>query len=123
MLSPVELRRLVGVLARLGSDFDGERAAAALLASRMLRDRGLSWDTLLSAGNAGAGRTIPPGPPDPSGNVDPGSDLALCQRHVGRLTAWEHEFVRSVARMRRRTPGQSRKLAEIADVLRKNGAK
>ena len=28
MLSPAELRKLVGILGRLGSDHDGERAAA-----------------------------------------------------------------------------------------------
>jgi hypothetical protein len=40
--------RLAKVLARLGSDHDGERAAAGLLASRMVREAGLTWDQLLA---------------------------------------------------------------------------
>ena len=118
ILSPTELRRLVGVLARLGSDFDGERAAAALLASRMLRDRGLSWDTLLSARPSGP---APSRPADTPGNT--GTDFALCLWNIGLLTDWERRFIRSVATVKQRTPAQSRKIMEITASLRKNGAK
>ena len=41
-LAPAEVRRLVGILGRLGSDHNGERAVAGLLASRMLRAAGLA---------------------------------------------------------------------------------
>jgi len=44
-------------------------------------------------------------------------------RHLGQLNGWEQQFIRSVAMVMRRTPGQVRKLSEIADALRKNGAK
>lgn len=46
---PPELRgKLAKILARLGSEHDGERAAAGLLASRLLREAGLSWEDLLA---------------------------------------------------------------------------
>ena len=37
-LTSAERTRLVAILGRLGSEFQGERAAAGLLASRMLRE-------------------------------------------------------------------------------------
>ena len=49
-LSPGERNRLVGILGRLGSDHARERAAAGLLAARLLRNRGLSWDDLIADG-------------------------------------------------------------------------
>ena len=119
MLSTVELRRLVGVLARLGSDFDGERAAAGLLASRMLRDRGLTWSDVLQVRLPAYEQSTEA----PRRDADNGADLALCLRCLAQLSDWERKFVRSVATVSRRTPGQSRKLAEIADALRKNGMK
>jgi len=118
-LNSDDRRRLAGVLARLSSDHAGEREAAALLATRLVRDRNVSWLDVLQPEPQGH----KPADADPRHNADPGSDLALCQRHVGRLTAWEHEFVWSVARTRRQSPGQGRKLAEIADALRRSGAK
>jgi hypothetical protein len=119
-LMPAEVRRLVGILGRLGSDHDGERAAAGLLATRMLRAAGLGWDDVIASGSAAR--------PDMAwaaggGAAAPGSDLALCLRHLGQLNGWEQQFIRSMATMMRRSPGQARKLSEIADALRKNGAK
>ncbi len=118
-LSPDDRRRLAGVLARLSSNHAGERDAAALLASRIVRDRDVTWLDVLRA-------DLPARTPDAAGprhNAAPGSDLALCLRHLSQLNGWEQQFVRSLAKVMRRTPGQARKLAEIADALRKNGAK
>lgn len=108
-LSSDDRRRLAGVLARLSSDHAGERDVAALLASRIVRDRHVTWLDVLRA--------------HPRHDAAPDSDLALCLRHLGQLNGWERQFVQSVAAVMRRTPGQSRKLAEIADVLRKSGAR
>ena len=46
-LSPPERARLVNILGMLGSAHDGERASAALLATRMVRDRGITWADLI----------------------------------------------------------------------------
>ena len=114
-LAPGDRRRLAGVLARLASNHAGERDAAALLASRIVRDRDLTWLDVLQVD-----LPVPAQEPTPPCR---GTDLALCLHHLSRLSSWEREFVQSVARVLRRTPGQSRKLSEIADALRKNGAK
>lgn len=47
---PAALRvRLVKICARMGSEHDGERAAAALLASRLLHTAGLSWEDVIAS--------------------------------------------------------------------------
>jgi hypothetical protein len=40
--------RIAKIAGRFGSDFEGERAAAALLASRILRDHGATWSDVLA---------------------------------------------------------------------------
>ncbi len=40
-LSPAERTRLVNILGMLGSEHAGERASAAFLAAKLVRDRGL----------------------------------------------------------------------------------
>lgn len=108
-LTPAELRKLVGVLGRLGSDFDGERAAAALLASRLLRDRGLTWDDLLG---------IKPQREAPRRNQACNQGLGFCLRHVERLTEWEQGFVRSLAMRSRMSPKQVEILQKLIVKLR-----
>ena len=41
--------RLANICARLGSDFEGERAAAALLATKLLKKHGATWSSALTA--------------------------------------------------------------------------
>ncbi len=118
-LNSDDRRRLAGVLARLSSNHAGERDAAALLASRIVRDRDVTWLDVLRADLPARA----PDTADPRHNAASSTDLALCLRHIGQLSGWEQQFVRSVATMARRSPGQARKLVEIADALRKNGAK
>lgn len=87
-LTKEELTRLVGILGRLGSDYDGERAAAGLLASRLLRDKGLTWLDLLGKGQSREA---------PYRNQASNGGLGLCLRHIERLTPWEQQFVRLLA--------------------------
>ena len=118
-LNSDDRRRLAGVLARLASNHAGEREAAALLATRLVKDRDVTWLDVLQPDPPGHR----PGGSNPGHNAGPGTDLALCLRHVEKLTPWERHFVQSVGALPRRSPGQSRKLAEIADALRRSGAK
>jgi hypothetical protein len=46
-LTPQELTRLVKFLGMLGSDHAGERANAGGFASRMIRERGLTWAEII----------------------------------------------------------------------------
>lgn len=120
-LSPAERNRLVAILGRLGSDYDGERAAAALLASRLLRDRGLCWDDLIQA--VGGARQTSGGAQSGQSAWPPGQDnLTTCLRWLGELSPWETGFVLDLRRKRRPlTPAQAAKLAQIADALRARG--
>ena len=43
-LSAAERLKLIRMLGMLGSDFEAERAAAALKASQLIRSRGLTWE-------------------------------------------------------------------------------
>jgi len=119
-LTPAERTRLVGILGMLGSDHDGERSAAAALASRMVRERGLTWDSLILDGGDRQGGSKPSGGP---GTRSAWQDaLAFCQRHQGSLSDWEVYFICGL-RDRRTvpTPRQAAKLHQIADALRARG--
>lgn len=114
LLTSAERTRLICILGMLGSNQGGERAAAGLFASRMLRERGLTWDALIVGCEA-------PGTMQSSAQ-DGQLDLDLCLQHPEHLTAWEGRFV--AALMRRRgppMPGQVAKLAQIATSLRGRG--
>lgn len=86
-LTPADRAKLAAILGRLGSDFDGERAAAGLLASKLLRDRGLTWAELLD-------RPAPTPPPSP-GNWS--RRAAWCAERADLLTPWEVRFLGTLA--------------------------
>jgi len=111
-LTSEERTRLVGILGRLGSTFDGERAAAGLLASRLLKARGLSWEDLL-------GKPSRPKAPPPGGNRC--GDLQFCLRHLAELSEWEQQFIVSARGFRRLSPKQAEVVRGIADTLRRYG--
>jgi hypothetical protein len=79
--------KLAAVLARLESPYDGERAAAALIASKMVRDAGVVWSELLNAP-----RAADVCQPKPSWQ----HMAAFCHRRRGLLTEWELRFVSSI---------------------------
>ncbi len=108
-LDPATRNRLIGVLSRLASDFDGERAAAGLLATRLMKSHGVSWDDLL------------PVTPSIQTQTDYRADLTLCLHNMLELTPWESEFVRSVATRGRLSPKQVSVVQRIAGTLRARG--
>jgi hypothetical protein len=62
-LTPRERARLSGILARLASPYDGERAAAGLLASAFVAKRGLAWaDLTVTLQPAARAPTVPKKP-------------------------------------------------------------
>ena len=114
-LLPAErLDKLVKVCGLLSSSHDGERAAAALQASRIVKAAGLSWSDLLRQPIASTPRPEGRG----TGWFD---DVLLCQRHPGSLRPWETGFISSIGRLRRLTPKQRSTLAGIAATLRARG--
>lgn len=99
-----QLTRLAGILARLDSPYDGERAAAGLLASRELRKLGLTWPELLCP------RLQAPDPPAWRETVN------ACLARAAKLTAWEADFLAVLARYQINPSGrQMATLEGIAD--------
>jgi hypothetical protein len=73
------------MLGRLGSPYDGERAAAGLLLDRFLRERGLVWDDVVA-------------PPAPLESEEDSwrADATEAARYPGLLNPWERNFLRAL---------------------------
>lgn len=106
-LSGADRERLVKLCGMFGSAHDGERAAAGLLASRLLREKGLRWDDVIGSTPA----PLPPPPRPSSGAPDcpalRAADVRFVLANVALLTEWEADFVASVARRRKWSPKQA----------------
>ena len=114
-LDPAVTARLGKVLGMLGSDFDGERAAAAAAATRILRENGMAWSDLLVP--------TPALPLRPAGAAPP--HVATARWALGFssiLTAREVAFLTDISKVCRITPRQSAWLADIAAKLRARDA-
>lgn len=114
--TPAERMRLVGILSRLASDFDGERAAAGLLACRLLDAKGLSWADVI--GGDEPVRTFPPQSPQQSFR-DWRRDVSFCLRASQHLTTWEFDFLTKLqARRAAPTPKQFVILDQVLEKVR-----
>jgi hypothetical protein len=60
MLPPEKMARLVKLLGMLGSAYEGERANAAALIDRMIREHGLTWQQIFEFHRTGGAGTPPP---------------------------------------------------------------
>jgi hypothetical protein len=112
-LSPVFADKLVKVLGMLGSDHDGEVAAAGRTAHSMLKAKSLTWSDV-----------IVPAVPVPQQQsraprrwrraTSPSDTAALClQWRDEVLTDWEADFCRSIVGRRRVSTKQAGVLARI----------
>src|SRR4051794_18775199 len=99
-LSSDDRRRLVNILGMLGSDHDGERAAAGLLASKLLKGNSIHWDDVIVP----EPEKPPPRPEPPSSGPAASwpADLVLCRRKMALLNNWERQFVATLAPCPRR---------------------
>jgi hypothetical protein len=75
-MTPTDRRRLAAILGMLGSEFDGERAAAGLQAEAFRKKHGLTWEQMLTPPSPSWARPWeqqaprpaaddPPSPPEP----------------------------------------------------------
>lgn len=104
-------QRLIAILGMLGSDHDGERAAAALQATKMVRDAGLSWDRIIQA-PIGTYAGAPDGPIPFNGRL-------LEPPHEGRWLATAlHLFRQAIARNHRITEADAEWLTRRVPVWR-----
>jgi hypothetical protein len=111
-IPPDLANRLAKVLGMLGSDHDGEIAAAGRRANQMVRSAGLTWSEVIS-------------PTTPASNashtprrrwrrpVSASDSAALCLQWPEVLTDWETDFCRSLVGRQRISPRQSEVLARI----------
>lgn len=118
-LSSADRTKLACVLRLLGSDQPGERDAAGLAATRIVRGAGLDWDDLLQPApsprpeSARQGRSNT----EASGKLN----VRFCLRHFEHLTEWEQGFVRSVSKRFTISSRQCVILQQAVDKLRSRG--
>lgn len=129
-------RKLVGILGRLGSDAEGERAAAGLLATQLLARHGMGWADLFApvaftnnlANPKAARRAMYP---DRAGSPERGEITREHQRTALRLlwsaTEWserETEFLSSMTERRdQSTDRQSAWLRDLEGKARRQRAR
>ena len=105
--------KLAKILGMLGSDHDGEVAAAGRRANALLKGAGLTWDQVLAP-------TVPrPEPPHQPPRrwrrgVSPTDTAALCLLWPEVLTDWETNFCRSIVGRRRISAKQTVVLERLA---------
>jgi hypothetical protein len=97
-----QLSRLVKICGVFGSDHGGERAAAAAMADKLVRDLGLTWPDVINL------KPNQPMLPDTRKAAPSGirSDLALLRANLDLLNPWERGFVFNLGRFRRLSPKQ-----------------
>jgi hypothetical protein len=111
-IPPDLAEKLAKVLGMLGSDHDGEVAAAGRRAHKIVKNAGLTW-----------GEVIAPPAPAPQQPYRPprrwrrpvsaSDSAALCLQWPEVLTDWETDFCRSIVGRHRTSPRQSEVLARI----------
>lgn len=109
-LSTSEREKLAHILNRLASPYDGERAAAALLATRFIAAHGLTWTEIL--GPAPAVHR-----PSPAWREQARALLA----YVSLLNSWEFAFLIDLVSFHDISPRQAAKLEAIAEKVRRAG--
>lgn len=88
MAAALDREKLARVLGMLGSDHDGEIAAAGRAAAALVRQAGLTWPDILQHQR-------------PALLAARGDDaVAFCLRHGDVLTDWEQHFLASLKRQR-----------------------
>lgn len=113
VLSRTDRDRLGKLLGLLGSDFPGERDAAAQAAHRIVMRAGLTWQQVVEP------------PPVEKKLPELGTwraTVAACLAKPGSLRPWEISFLRDLPQFRRLSVKQRYVLKEIADRLGVGGA-
>jgi hypothetical protein len=113
-LTPDLAAKLAKILGMLGSDYDGEIAAAGRRANAMVKRAGLTWDEVISSS-----APIPQQPHRPPRRWrkpgTPSDTAALCLQWSEVLTDWETDFCRSIVGRRQVSTKQAGVLARIVD--------
>jgi hypothetical protein len=118
MSRPPELERLIKVLGLLGSTHAGERAAAGLKATELLRSVNLTWADIINPKPIPTAlmRTFAPTPSTIS------ADLGFLHANLDLLTDSERKFVFSLGRFRRLSPKQCAVVDQIVSKVQRRAA-
>jgi hypothetical protein len=115
-LNAAQAGRLLKICGMFGSEHDGERAAAALQAFRLLRECGVSWQDLLAREPA----SETPRPPSTGRRSPPNAlraRILWAMTYRSLLSSWELDFLSNLSCRSSLTVGQLQKLDEtIADI-------
>jgi hypothetical protein len=120
-LADADRDRLAKLLGLLGSDFDGEVAAAGRLADKLVRNAGLAWSDVLAP-------ALPP--PEHDHRGDPDADplrgnwramAVACTHYPHLLDKWEWQFLSGLQRFPRLSSKQHAILVRIVVRLRAAG--
>jgi hypothetical protein len=124
LLPPASRQRLVRFCGMLGSDHDGERANAARMADRLIREAGLTWEAVIAV-PAALHRPASQAQPQPDPGASGMGRVAEAQRilalHRALLTQWEADFLQNIAGWR--GPLSSRQQAVFDRIATKIAAK
>ncbi|KGM34010.1 hypothetical protein [Inquilinus limosus] len=103
-----DLTRLIRILGMLGSDHDGERAAAALAADRLVRGSGWTWWDLLAPARVSR--------PIRSQWMDPLTDrLAAADSRMRQLRSENARLQEEIRRLKRRLDLRTRPFRPAED--------
>jgi hypothetical protein len=114
-LPVTERDKFLRICGMLGSAFDGERASAALLASRMLKNAGLVWADVVCVPQPGPRREPPrrDRDADPFGGRDWRTITARCGQFPHLIDKWEADFLEGLPRFPRLSAKQANALTKI----------
>lgn len=130
-LPPTTRKRLVQFCGMLGSDHDGERANAARMADRLIREAGLTWENVIAVPPAmrqeAPKRPAPPPEWSASEFRTPGMQRmaeveTILRQHRPLLTQWEVDFLGSIASRGHLTLKQLEVLERIRAKIKARGA-
>jgi hypothetical protein len=114
-LTPATAERVVRICGLLTSNYAGEVANAASLATRIFEEHGWSWEQVVRTGIAAP-------PPQPQARPAPRHEpldwraaATACLRRADLLTAWEQDFVASLRGFQRLSPKQEALLARLVE--------
>jgi hypothetical protein len=112
LLSSQDRERLSKILGMLGSKYDGERASAAMMATNVIKQRGLTWGLILQVERDFQSNRRRQGAhePPPKGWV---ADAKRCQAASERMTEWEREFIVSILSKAQQWPNLTEKQASV----------
>jgi len=116
--SAAELEKLIKVLGLLESPHAGERAAAGLKATELLRSLNMTWAQIINPKPNQL--ALPDANKTPRSGIR--SELALLRANLDLLNFWERDFVFNLGRFRRLSPKQQTVVDRLILKVRRRAA-